>query len=251
MNLATAPYPNATPLGRLPRPSLFDKAASFLARIALWPVHVIEARRTLAQLAALSDYELRDVGLTRQDLVDITARPQEFFEGAEGRVADIVLDALRIGFRGLLWRANRQQEVDDETMALPRLLGHRLARLGEENAAIGARCRQPLAFQPSDRFGRRRMSDAEPASNVDGPRFAIGRDKIGDQFRIIFEHGGRTRGASAAEPSGLNRLGRQFLRGVACAATRCGRFGRPHRALLLRHMLATLTNFKPRLQSSA
>jgi uncharacterized protein YjiS (DUF1127 family) len=75
MNLATAPYPNATPLGRLPRPSLFDKAASFLARIALWPVHVIEARRTLAQLAALSDYELRDVGLTRQDLVDITARP--------------------------------------------------------------------------------------------------------------------------------------------------------------------------------
>jgi uncharacterized protein YjiS (DUF1127 family) len=59
----------------LPRPSFFDKAGSLLARIALWPVHVIEARRTLAQLAALSDYELRDVGLTRQDLADLTARP--------------------------------------------------------------------------------------------------------------------------------------------------------------------------------
>ena len=60
MNIATAPYLNAPP--RLPRPSLFDKAAAFLARIALWPIRVIEARRTLAQLAALSEYELRDVG---------------------------------------------------------------------------------------------------------------------------------------------------------------------------------------------
>jgi uncharacterized protein YjiS (DUF1127 family) len=45
------------------------------ARIALWPARVIAARRTLAQLASLSEYELRDVGLTRQDLVDLTARP--------------------------------------------------------------------------------------------------------------------------------------------------------------------------------
>lgn len=72
MNIATAPYLKASPLGR---PSFFDKAAALLARVALWPIHVIEARRTLAQLAALSDYELRDVGLMRQDLVDLTARP--------------------------------------------------------------------------------------------------------------------------------------------------------------------------------
>jgi uncharacterized protein YjiS (DUF1127 family) len=75
MNFATAPYPRTSPLGGLPRPSLLDKTAGFLARIALWPIRVIEARRTLAQLASLSDYELRDVGLTRQDLIDITARP--------------------------------------------------------------------------------------------------------------------------------------------------------------------------------
>ena len=75
MNIATAPYLKASPLGRRPRSSRFDKAAALLARIVMWPIHVIEVRRTLAQLAALSDYELRDVGLTRQDLVDITARP--------------------------------------------------------------------------------------------------------------------------------------------------------------------------------
>lgn len=75
MNIATAPYLKASALSRLPRPSLLDKVLAFFARIALWPIHVVEARRTLAQLGALSDYELRDVGLTRQDLADLTARP--------------------------------------------------------------------------------------------------------------------------------------------------------------------------------
>ena len=75
MKIATAPYSNASPYRRLPRRSFFDKAATLAARIALWPAHVIAARRLLAQLASLSDYELRDVGLTRQDLLDLTARP--------------------------------------------------------------------------------------------------------------------------------------------------------------------------------
>ena len=58
---------------RSPPPDTRTRPSS--KRIALWPVHVVETRRTLAQLAALSDYELRDVGLTRQDLADLTARP--------------------------------------------------------------------------------------------------------------------------------------------------------------------------------
>jgi uncharacterized protein YjiS (DUF1127 family) len=44
-------------------------------RLLLWPARVVTARRTLAQLAGLSEYELRDIGLSRQDLVDFTARP--------------------------------------------------------------------------------------------------------------------------------------------------------------------------------
>ena len=38
-----------------------------------WPAHVLEARRTLAQLARMSDRELVDIGLTRQDLCDCLA----------------------------------------------------------------------------------------------------------------------------------------------------------------------------------
>jgi uncharacterized protein YjiS (DUF1127 family) len=46
-----------------------------IIRALLWPARVMAARRTLAQLAGLSEYELRDIGLSRQDLVDLTARP--------------------------------------------------------------------------------------------------------------------------------------------------------------------------------
>lgn len=42
-------------------------------RVLAWPGRVIEARRTLATLAALSDHELRDIGLIRQDIADLTA----------------------------------------------------------------------------------------------------------------------------------------------------------------------------------
>jgi uncharacterized protein YjiS (DUF1127 family) len=60
--------------GRNHRPLLAVVGAG-VARALLWPGRVIAARRTLSQLAGLSDYELRDIGLSRQDLVDFTAQP--------------------------------------------------------------------------------------------------------------------------------------------------------------------------------
>jgi|SRR5579883_728728 uncharacterized protein YjiS (DUF1127 family) len=42
-------------------------------RIAAWPLRVVVARRAMAQLGAMSDRELADVGLYRQDLRDATA----------------------------------------------------------------------------------------------------------------------------------------------------------------------------------
>lgn len=50
-------------------------AASVLRRALSWPARVANARRTLGQLAGMSDYELRDIGLTRQDVSDATALP--------------------------------------------------------------------------------------------------------------------------------------------------------------------------------
>jgi len=75
MTIATAPCSQVSSVERLARPSSFDKAVALLRRAALWPAHVIATRRMLAQLASMSEYELRDVGLTRQDLIDLTARP--------------------------------------------------------------------------------------------------------------------------------------------------------------------------------
>jgi uncharacterized protein YjiS (DUF1127 family) len=42
-----------------------------------WPARVVEARRTLAQLAQMSDRELSDIGLLRSDLADASALPRD------------------------------------------------------------------------------------------------------------------------------------------------------------------------------
>jgi uncharacterized protein YjiS (DUF1127 family) len=49
--------------------------AGTLRRAISWPARVGAARRTMSQLARMSEYELRDIGLTRQDLLDVTALP--------------------------------------------------------------------------------------------------------------------------------------------------------------------------------
>jgi uncharacterized protein YjiS (DUF1127 family) len=58
-------------------------------RAMFWPVRVVKARQQLMQLGALSERELNDIGLTRQDLHNATglasdADPTEYL----ARVAD-------------------------------------------------------------------------------------------------------------------------------------------------------------------
>jgi uncharacterized protein YjiS (DUF1127 family) len=55
--------------------SLLSAFGGQVMRVLLWPARVLAARQTLSQLAAMSEYELRDIGLSRQDLIDVTARP--------------------------------------------------------------------------------------------------------------------------------------------------------------------------------
>ena len=50
------------------------RAAGALAmRVLTWPTRFVEARAVMNRLGAMSDPELRDIGLTRQDLRDATA----------------------------------------------------------------------------------------------------------------------------------------------------------------------------------
>src|SRR5579883_2906873 len=44
----------------------------FLWRVVAWPLRALAARRAMAELGAMSDRELADVGLYRQDLRDAT-----------------------------------------------------------------------------------------------------------------------------------------------------------------------------------
>lgn len=46
---------------------------SLVQRALAWPARVMAARRTLAQLAQMSDRELNDIGLLRADVADCTA----------------------------------------------------------------------------------------------------------------------------------------------------------------------------------
>jgi uncharacterized protein YjiS (DUF1127 family) len=52
-----------------------SQAANALWRILTWPARVGAARRTMSELGRMSDYELRDIGLTRSDINDATALP--------------------------------------------------------------------------------------------------------------------------------------------------------------------------------
>jgi uncharacterized protein YjiS (DUF1127 family) len=46
-----------------------------LRRAVTWPARVGAARKTMAQFARMSDRELRDIGLMRQDVADTVALP--------------------------------------------------------------------------------------------------------------------------------------------------------------------------------
>ncbi len=50
-------------------------AATAWWRILTWPARVREAPRTMSDFARMSEYELRDIGLTRQDVADASALP--------------------------------------------------------------------------------------------------------------------------------------------------------------------------------
>jgi uncharacterized protein YjiS (DUF1127 family) len=66
--------PGATAPDRL-RPA--GRLRGLALRILLWPARYYRARQEFAVLAALSDHDLKDIGLTRTDLANVTALPHD------------------------------------------------------------------------------------------------------------------------------------------------------------------------------
>ena len=56
-------------------PHMASRAAGAVWRVVAWPARVGAARRAMSELARMSDYELRDIGLTRSDINDTSALP--------------------------------------------------------------------------------------------------------------------------------------------------------------------------------
>ncbi|MFO1150009.1 MAG: DUF1127 domain-containing protein [Alsobacter sp.] len=80
-------------LGDRASPRALDAALAFAATVLLWPVRVYKARRDLAVLGALSDHELKDIGLLRTDLSAATGLAPD--EDPTLRLAHIVDDRRR------------------------------------------------------------------------------------------------------------------------------------------------------------
>ncbi|MBK9083611.1 MAG: DUF1127 domain-containing protein [Rhizobiales bacterium] len=60
---------------RGPGLALFAGIGASFARALAWPAHVMRTRRDLSCLSSMTDNELSDIGLSRQDLRDATALP--------------------------------------------------------------------------------------------------------------------------------------------------------------------------------
>ena len=66
------------PVSGFARVSTVARAALGLVDAVLhWPLRALENRRLLDGMGAMSDHELRDIGLTRNDLRDATALPAD------------------------------------------------------------------------------------------------------------------------------------------------------------------------------
>ena len=50
-----------------------SRGAASVKRVLSWPARISAERRAMSQLARMSDHELSDIGLVRQDIVDVSA----------------------------------------------------------------------------------------------------------------------------------------------------------------------------------
>jgi len=76
----------------------------------------------------------------------LAASTQKRLESVQGRIRNVMLNSLGVGFRRLPRRADRNEQVDDEPVTLTHAIGHSDASLGQEYTTIGTRCREPFAF---------------------------------------------------------------------------------------------------------
>ena len=81
----------------LAKTGVWVEAAGLVKRIVTWPFRVFKARHHAAILNRLDERELRDIGLTRQDVIDISALPLD--EDPSHHLAQIARERRQLGIR--------------------------------------------------------------------------------------------------------------------------------------------------------
>jgi uncharacterized protein YjiS (DUF1127 family) len=75
MSLSTIAHAPAQGRVRSQSRAAIEWPLSFVRSLVAWLSRVAAASREFEQLARLSEYELKDIGLTRSDIGDVTALP--------------------------------------------------------------------------------------------------------------------------------------------------------------------------------
>ena len=113
---------------------------------------------------------------------------QRLFEGLQRGRADVMLDPLRIAFRGLFVDSQAHKKGDDDPVAASTDLRKILPCLGEEYGAVRFPPHQASSLEPRDVLSHGRRLHAKPLGDLDRSGLPARLDQFRDQFDVILRH---------------------------------------------------------------
>lgn len=149
-------------------------------------------------------------------------------KGRERRGTDVVLNPFGVEFGGLGGDTKRPEKRHNRGVPAVAGGGQFIARLGQEDRAVGPRAHQAVAPQADERAVDRHVRHAQPPSEVHYARLTARGREVGDGLDVVL---GRLRGVLAARPSqglglqgggpdgGGRRAGGEFGHGKKYAVT--------------------------------
>jgi hypothetical protein len=116
-------------------------------------------------------------------------RLQELNEGFQGRVRDVVLHPLGIGFGSFGGDAQRKEDIHNQPVTCSYAFGERASRFRQKHAAIGARRCNSAALKPRDGFDGGDMRDTQAACDIGRTGLACRGQQVRNKLDIVLKHG--------------------------------------------------------------
>ena len=109
-------------------------------------------------------------------------------ECLQRRVADVMLDTLRIAFRGLFINSEAQEKRHNDPVAPSTGLRQLLPCTSEEYRAVRFPADQASSLEPRDVLGHRRRLHSKPLCDIDRSGLSASLDQFSDQFDVVLRH---------------------------------------------------------------